>query len=844
MKREIRGSDAANLLNLIWRIDEGYTPTIEEEKQLAEIVSIDLSSCALEALPECMNKLSALQSLDVFNNNLNALPDSIGQLSSLQSLNVCVNEIEEWPATFNKITHLETLDVSSNPIQTILPEIFQLKNLKWIYLSDLNLHHLPATVMESGLPFLLDSLRERNRAGIYLRNTNLSTQPISLFMQPRELIQAYFTMEQIPVNEGKVIFLGHGDVGKSYTIQRILNHDEQGDYKTNMTPGISISHLDVDQDDHRFNICFWDFGGQEIMHAMHRCFLTNRTCYVIVVSNRLPDLDGQARYWLRNVESFAGNSDVLLVINRWEDYPSNKDLNFNQLSSDFKNLVGCVTVSAKCDDKQTFHKLTERIIQMASKLDSTGMNFPIQWHNIRQSLMNMAEEGNYYINQDEYYRICAENDLNDANIRMWLLEWFNDLGTCFSYHQDTEKKELEEYKVLNPEWLTNAIYIIILNGNKFTKNGVISHEGIEYLLANPTGGTLSGVTYTPEECGYILEVMRKFTLSYSVSDTEEFIPALCPNETPENLYPARYVKHLAYELGYTYLPDSVVHQLMIYCYQYLKLNKCWRKGMSLDILGMDLSAVVNMGSSDQLLRIDVYSYGNSPLWLLLQPLLDAIRRINTKMNLHADDYVYAETIIDGELFSDRYELDFILNVKNGNAKRRPSDRLQGKEVDHSIQELLDNLYGEQNITIAESEISKQNKADLTPSILAGATLNNCTIVLGNNNDVQLYQGVSEKLLKTILHNQEKLNEEFLSELANIFAIQNHNEIKKLGEDMQSAQKERKSIFKVLRDRLDDSEKLTTITANLYAAWPTIKIALQKVPDLANMCSDLLTYVPR
>lgn len=735
---------------------------------------------------------------------------------------------------------MKQLDLSQNPIHTILPEIFKYKDLKSINLSNLNLHHLPATVMESELPFLFEELGYE--AGIYLKNTNLSTQPISLFMQPRELIRAYFTMEQIPVNEGKVIFLGHGDVGKSYTIQRILNHDEPGDYKTNMTPGISISRLDVDQDNRRFNICFWDFGGQEIMHAMHRCFLTSRTCYVIMVSNRLPDLDGQARYWLRNVESFAGNSDVLLVINCWEDYPSNKDLNFNQLSSDFKNLVGCVTVSAKCDDRQTFHKLTEHIIQMASKLDSTGMNFPIQWHNIRQSLMNMAEEGNYYINQDEYYRICTENNLNDANIRMWLLEWFNDLGTCFSYHQDTDKKELEEYKVLNPEWLTNAIYIIILNGNKFTKNGVISHEGIEYLLSNPIGGTLSDVTYTSEECGYILEVMRKFTLSYSVSDIEEFIPALCPNETPKNLYPARYVKHLTYELEYTYLPDSVVHQLMIYCYQYLKLNKCWRKGMSLDILGMDLSAVVNMGSSDQLLSIDVYSYGNSPLWLLLQPLLDTIRRINAKMNLHAVDYVYAETIIDGELFRDRYGLDYILNVKNGNSRRKPSDRLQGKEVDHSIQELLANLYGEQNIAVAESKLAR-NKAALSPSILAGATLNNCTIVLGNNNDVQLYQGVSEEFLKTILNNQEKLTEGFLCELANIFAIQNHNEIKKLGEDMQTAQKEQKSIFKVLRDRLDDSEKLTTIAANLYTAWPAIKIALQKVPDLAKMFSNFLTYVP-
>lgn len=457
-----------------------------------------------------------------------------------------------FPPQIFKLSSLQLLDIGTTSIQDIPPHISKLKGLKFLYLNGLHLHKIPPEIMALNLPFIFETQKSNNVVGIYLKNVSLSTQPISLFMHPRELIQAYFDMKQIPINEGKVIFLGHGDVGKSYSIQRLLNH----------------------------------------------------------------------------VESFAGGSDVLLVINRWEDYPSNKDLNYNQLKTDFKNLVGCVSVSAKCDDKQTFHRLTKQIIQMASKLDSTGMDFPIQWYSIRQELTKMAENGKYYINQDDYYQICIDNGLTDANIRMWLLEWFNDLGTCFSYHQDTDKKELKEYKVLNPEWLTNAIYIVILNGKKFTQNGIIPRKGIEHLLSNPIGGTLSGVIYTPEECGYILEVMRKFTLSYSASETEEFIPALCPNETPKNLYPAKHTDHLSYEIEYTYLPDSVIHQLMIYCYQYLTLDKCWRRGMSIEITGMGLSAVVSMGGSDRLMSIDVYSCGKTPLWVLLATYCKA-RKLTT-----------------------------------------------------------------------------------------------------------------------------------------------------------------------------------------------------------------------
>ena len=842
--------------------------------QLTSLESLDLSANHLSILPNSIGQLTNLKSLSVFLNRLSTLPDSIGhltllgflnarnnrlkvlpdcieQLVSLQILRVSYNNLAEFPAMLTRINHLTVLDISHNHIRCIPPQISKLSKLENLYLSGLQLHHLPATIMDLKLPFVSNTRTNMHRNGIHLQDTSLSTQPISLFMQPRELIQTYFNMEQVPINEGKVIFLGHGDVGKTYIIQRILNYDKQGNYETQMTPGISISYLPVERNNQRFSICFWDFGGQEIMHAMHRCFLTNRTCYVIIVSNRLPDLDGQARYWLRNIESFASGSDVLLVVNRWENYPSNEDINYNQLIADFPNLVGYVSVSAKCDNKQTFHKLTERIIEMAATLDSTGMNFPIQWYNIRQSLMKMAEDGKYYINKDDYYQICKDNHLTDKNIRMWLLEWFNDLGTCFSYHQGTDNKELETYKVLNPEWITNAIYIIILNGKKFTNNGIITHNVIEILLSNPTGGTLSGVTYTSEECEYVLEVMRKFTLSYSVSDTDEFIPALCPNETPEVLYPTDdlestgYTKHLTYELEYTYLPDSVVHQLMIYCYQYLRLDRCWRKGLSLDIRGMELSAIVNMGSSDQLLSIDVYSYGNCPLWLLLQPLLDAIRRINEKLNLKAFDYVYAETVSDGRTFTDRYTIDYILSVKNGSPQREPRNILQGKEIDHSIPDLLFDLYGEQNLTDATHDIQAQSTNSLTQPTLANATLNNCMLVFGNSNSVSAtsYQGISEAILKIILKHEEKTTDMFLNELARIFAQQNHDETQKLGKAMQSAQKEHKSAFKIFRERLDDSEKLASIAANLYIAMPAITVALQKAPELVNMLSDLLVKFP-
>lgn len=813
---------------------------------LSVLRSLNAAFNRLTGLPDTVGNLSALRHLDVSSNYLAMIPDWIWKLSHLEGLNVCKNLIKTVPYEIQALKKLKRLDIDENQIREFPAQILTLHNLKLLDLSFLTLHHLPSGVMSYGLDFKFNDREWLEGGGIRLVNTVLATQPISLFMQPREFIQAYFDAPKISVNEGKVIFLGDGNVGKSYTIQRILHDGKPGTYDTDMTPGISINRFPVEQEGRHFDIQFWDFGGQEVMHAMHRCFLTHRTCYVVMVTDRQPDLDGRARYWLRNIDSFAKGSDVLLVVNHWEDYASNNELNYNQLCTDFPNLVGNITVSAKCASQVEFAELTEKIVDMASKLDSTSMEFPVQWDRIRQELMHMAEKGTNYIDQDQYFRICENNNLTDSNIRKWLLEWFNDLGTCFSYHQDAAKQDLTEYKVLNPRWLTNAIYVLILNGRKFTKNGVIRCAGIEHLLENPTNGTLSDVKYTAAECEYVLEVMRKFTLSYAVSQEEEFIPALCPNETPSDLYPSSYKTHLKYEREYTYLPDSVVHQLMIYCYQHLRLDKCWRKGMCIEMPAFGMTAVVSMGSSDQLLTIDVYSDGRCHLWELLQPILNAIDRINDKLNLKAKDYVWPETVIEGQKYADdRFELEYVLSLKQGSRLRKPKTHVEGKKVDHSINDLLYEIYGEDSVKdiFSKQPDHKETKL-LSQAVLSGASLTHCVIVFGDVN--QQYQGVSEEILRTIISGQP--NEEFLAEFAKILANETNAQLKELGELMKRGEQEKKPLRKVLSEYLDPAQKTMAISTGLVTLWPKIWPKLQpfleQVPDFAAKLAGLISKLPQ
>jgi internalin A len=60
------------------------------------------------------------------------------------------------------------------------------------------------------------------------------------------------------------------------------------------------------QDDVRLHV--WDFGGQEIQHATHQFFLTERSLYLVVLNGRAGDEENDAEYWLKFVKTFGASS--------------------------------------------------------------------------------------------------------------------------------------------------------------------------------------------------------------------------------------------------------------------------------------------------------------------------------------------------------------------------------------------------------------------------------------------------------------------------------------------------------------------------------------------------------
>jgi len=826
--RNFKDMDVVSNLQTI-RVGSSGVVSLDGISKFTNLRNMSLSGMRGDDIGE-VGVITTLEVLDLTDTRTKSLAE-IEKLVNLQELYLDNTLITDLTG-IDKFKDLRKLSLGGLKIAN-LKGVEKLEKLERVDLDHLQLKNIPKEVAllpkiyELEAPYCVD-VGDWNEDGIIVYGSTLSTQPISLFEQPKELVRAYYEAPKVPINESKVVFLGNGGAGKTYTIKRILNNGKKKAYQTDTTPGIEISPYHVDYNGIRFDINFWDFGGQEIMHSMHRCFLTGRTCYVIVIYNRNESLDRQARYWLRNIESFAKGCPVILAVNCFDD-SFTEGVDTQKLRADFPNLGDIITYSAKCSNDQEFQRLTEAIIKQAQKMDSCGLEFPENWANIRAGLLSQAAEGVPYIDNQQYYALCDKYGEENSQIRKWLLEWFNDLGICFSYHQENGGKELQDYKVLSPKWLTNAIYIIINNGKGRSKQGVMLKQTIIDILNMESTGVDTSIHYKEYEVDYVLAVMRKFRLSYELPNEEgeseeEFIPALCSYIEPEEVYPEEeeYEKHIIYQMRYQYLPDNVIHQLMISCYSNLNTNKIWRQGMRIDEKIHGQAAIVSV-RDDKILQIDIYSNGEYPTWTMVQHLRNQISQINYRLNINADDYIVKQK--NKQVAS--FPVTSVLKAKQKG--RMEMDSTDGGEFEsYLISDILDDSFGNENVEkymecvqVFDESISVDRLAESTRQT---NIYYNCQF--GDTN------GFSAEIVLKVIQKMRELEETLTEEILDTFvAILNNGSHSLEVHGITNEVKKEKTI----KGKLDCLQKLTAIGANaikigeaINNIWPALE---QKVPEL-------------
>ena len=129
-------------------------------------------------------------------------------------------------------------------------------------------------------------------------------------------------------------------------------------------------HVCPDGEDIRLHV--WDFGGQEIMHATHQFFLTRRSLYLLVLNGRQGQEEHDADYWLNLIQSFGGDSPVIVVLNKIKAHPF--DVNRRGLRQKFPEIADFVATD--CEDGTGLDELRQLIQQETDRLPGLRDAFP------------------------------------------------------------------------------------------------------------------------------------------------------------------------------------------------------------------------------------------------------------------------------------------------------------------------------------------------------------------------------------------------------------------------------------------------------------------------------------
>ena len=725
--------------------------------ELTNLQVLYLRRIKIAELPEWIEQLTNLQILDLKDAKIVKLPQNIGKLNSLQELNLGGTELIELPESIRNLINLQKLNLSGTRIIKLPEWIGELKSLKRMDLDYTILKKLPKSLLNLDLLYKQERFFISN--GINLYQTQLTQMPISLFMQDRSLIEAYYEEERKLINESKVILLGDGGAGKTYLVDRILNNGEKfpRTHEPDTTTGILIRDYPMEMENGSLmSVRFWDFGGQQIMHSMHRCFLTSRSLYVVLLDARNDTQDFQAYYWLNNIKSFAPDAPVILVINKMDQNPT-ASVNQRELTRKYPNLKEVIRISALKDEKAEFDHFLYKLKQQLTILDGYGMEFPISWFQIMKTLEEKHQKEVYYIEQDDYEDICIENGIKDPEIQRWLLEWFNDLGVCFSFHKGNDSLSLSPYKVLDPKWLLNAIYLIIYFGREKAEKGILSGSDIKDILKKQSGSVYKDKKYPYKSTTipFILEIMRKFELSYPLDSGREFIPALCQKEEGNEECLEEKKPMLEYLFRYEYLPENVLHRLMIQMNQWLDFHCIWRSGMRMQEDSTGLSALIRAEQK----QLHIFIRSSSPLhepWEMLNRIRECLLKIHRELNLLAEDVI----LFRKEEFVEEISYDRITKYLNNHHKEYYIPDIN-EEID--LYELIGKVEGREAAKNMEQAVKEGKEVHPTMNI-ENLTINGGNVVVGEHskqvNSVTDY----EELLKKIQSYQKKLSEDQMEQI--------------------------------------------------------------------------------
>ena len=636
--------EIGKLRNLsIMDISSNYLGTLPREiAQLRNLVQLDLSSNQLNELPKEIAQLRKLSILDMSFNHLNKLPKEIAQLRNLTVLSLNSNHLSELPTeiaqlgnltqlylNFNQmrevtkgialLRNLSILSLNSNYLSSLPKEISQLRNLTELYLGNNQLSTLPGSIVLlrnlnildvssnylSELP--KDIARLRNLTVFYLDSNELTRLPkeiaqlinlshLDLNKNPLTFPPLEIVSQGLPavidylknsgrgqtLYEGKLLVVGQGGVGKTCLVKRLALDKFSENEVT--TKGIDIQSWKITAPNDtktEMSLNVWDFGGQEIYHATHQFFLTQRSLYILVWDARQEEEYARLDYWLKTIRIFAEDSPILIVMNKADE--RNKDLNIKEMKDRCPQIIASRKVSAKMG--KGIEELRKFIGKQAWDLPLMGTFWPASWLAVRRALKASPR---YHLPYKNYLQVCKKLDIEESEAGT-LSRYLHDLGIILHFQDDAL---LKDTIILKPEWGTDAVYKVLDAKIVQERNGILHNTDLPKIWTNRA-------LYPKEKYAAILRLMANFELAFPFGkEGRHIVAGFLSHKEVEYDWNARGC--LQFEYHYEFLPSGMMTRLIVRMHEFLMDRNdeklCWRDGSYLEY-----------ERSQAMLRIDPYT---------------------------------------------------------------------------------------------------------------------------------------------------------------------------------------------------------------------------------------------
>jgi internalin A len=579
-----------------------------------------------------LERLSFLRGLYLNGNQITNISGLEG-LSILQDLELTNNKITTIRG-LKALSSLQRLMIHNNNVNNPIHSIANLTNLLFLTLDNYNYSAFQPyeELVESGLiPVDIARPKESRLKNLVILQGNPIFPPPAIMAKGKEAIIAYFESLKKgaqPLNEVKILLVGDGAAGKTSLVKQLIG--KSFDQKETQTHGIQIKDNTIRVEEEKIKVHYWDFGGQEIMHATHQFFLTKDCVYVLVLDGRK---DERPEYWLKHIAVFGGNAPVLVILNKCDENRS-YDIEQRELKKKFPNIQDYYKLS--CKTQEGVVAFTKALNQQLFELPFRKTPFSPDWTNVKERLRNMEDP---YITYKRYYEICGELVVLDSHQQETLLDYLNSLGIILHFEQ------LKQYdtQVLNPLWLTQAVYRIvnspivakqqgefnedqlydILNDEHFINAALTIEEDNDLLTKIKRWFGLEAKAKKAKVIHYdkgirlpfIAKVMQQFELSYCFDEaaSKYIIPDLLPVEPSVKINYNEYT--LRFSTDFYFLPPALLPRFMVQTHLHIQDAVRWRNGVMLNAEGVfDAVAIVRVDKENK--RLDIYVKGSEERELL------------------------------------------------------------------------------------------------------------------------------------------------------------------------------------------------------------------------------------